>query len=71
MEAVSGIPAERHRFTKVGSVGFGESFQMIATVEELLEMLGVALFIYGLLLHLGWQDRVLSFCIGPGKKEEN
>ena len=69
LEAVSGLLAERHGFLEDGSVGFGEGFQMLATVEELMEMLGVVLFIYGLLLYLGWQDRVLRLCIGEGKHE--
>jgi hypothetical protein len=57
IEAVSGLHASVHGEESL-------SYHLIITVEELLEMSGVVLFIYALMDYMGHQMSRLSFDIG-------
>ena len=55
MESIGGYVAD--------NFGYNRVYGIVSSIEEILEMLGVVIFIYGLLDHLQSQVKKLSFCL--------
>jgi hypothetical protein len=50
-----------------GLYGMDGTTALITTVEEVLEMSGVTVFVYALLSRLGSRGSVVRFCVGAGE----